>query len=201
MSAHQAVHGHTASSAPRPGDGQPAGSPWSWYSEWPVLVAMSGAAVAGGIHLAVVVPHLAEGWLIGGFFLVLGVAQLGVVVLLRRRLSKPVLVGVVGAHLAVIALYTATRTVDLPFVPPSDAGHSFKHLPVAGGVGNGIPVYPGSRIEPVGVLDAVCLVAELALIAAVVAMLPVRLRGRVTTVIAALAVLGLVARVLLMTTA
>ena len=164
-----------------------------------MLAAMVGAAVAGGIHLAVAPPHLAEGWLIGGFFVALGLAQLGLVVALPRRLSDLVLVGVVTAHVAVITLYAATRTVELPFVPPSDAGHEFEHLPVAGGVGEGVPLYPGSRIESVGVLDAVCLVAELVLVLAVVTMLPPRLRSRVTTAIACVAVLGLVGSGLLLT--
>ena len=106
----------------------------------------------------------------------------------------------VTAHLAVIGLYVASRTVDLPFVPPHDAGHEFEHLPVDGGIGNGIPIYPGSRIEPVGLLDVVCLAAELALVAAVVSLLPPRLRGPATTVVAVLAVLGLVLRGLSLTT-
>ncbi len=192
MSADQAVLGSTASCGP-------SSARWSWVMDRTVLVAMAGAAVAGGIHLAVAAEHLAEGWLIGGFFVVLGSAQLGLVVALRRRLSERVLLGVIGAHLAVIALYAATRTVDLPFVPPHDAGHSVDHLPVAGGVGNGIPIYPGSRIEPVGILDAVCLAAELALVAAVVSMVSPRLRGRVTTLMACLAVLGLLARGIMLT--
>ena len=162
---------------------------------------MAGAAVAGGIHLAVTREHLAEGWLIGGFFLVLGLAQLGLVLALRGQLSEHVLLGVIGAHLTVVALYTATRTVELPFVPPHDVGHAVKHLPVAGGVGNGIPIYPGSRIESVGVLDTVCLAAELVLLAAVVSMVSPRLRGRVTTLMACLAALGLLARGIMLTIA
>ncbi len=196
MSADQAVRGPT-SSGTAVGAGRPAVR--TWVSDRTVLVAMAGAAVAGGIHLAVTREHLAEGWLIGGFFLVLGLAQLGLVVALRRRLSERVLLVVIGAHLTVITLYAATRTVELPFVPPHDAGHAVDHLPVAGGVGNGIPIYPGSRIEPVGVLDAVCLAAELALVAAVVSMVSPRLRGRVTTLMACLAALGLLARGIMLT--
>lgn len=165
----------------------------------PVLVAIGAAALAGGIHLAVAYPHFREHWTLGTFFLVLGLAQLALVPLLRRAQPAYVLLGVVGAHVGVLVLYVASRTVDLPFVPPHDVGHEFEHLPVAGGIGNGIPVYPGSRIEEVGLLDLLCLGAELALVAAVVSLLPGRLRAPVTTVCAALAVLGLLLRGLVMT--
>lgn len=165
----------------------------------PVVVAVCGAALAGSVHLAVAYPHFREHWTLGTFFLVLGLVQLGLVPLLRRPRPAYVLLAVVGAHLGVLVLYVASRTVDLPFVPPHDVGHEFGHLPVAGGVGNGIPVYPGSRIEEVGILDLVCLGAELALVAAVVSLLPVRLRAPVTTACAALAVVGLLLRGLVMT--
>ncbi len=165
----------------------------------PVVVAVGAAALAGGIHLAVAYPHFREHWTLGTFFLVLGLAQLALVPLLRRAQPAYVLLGVVGAHVGVLVLYVASRTVDLPFVPPHDVGHEFEHLPVAGGIGNGIPVYPGSRIEEVGLLDLLCLGAELALVAAVVSLLPARLRTPVTTVCAALAVVGLLLRGLVMT--
>ena len=165
----------------------------------PVVVAVCAAALAGGIHLAVAYPHFREHWTLGTFFLVLGLAQLALVPLLRRPCPAHVLLGVVVAHVGVLVLYVASRTVDLPFVPPHDVGHEFEHLPVAGGVGNGIPVYPGSRIEEVGLLDLVCLAAELALVAAVVSLLPARLRAPVTTVCAGLAVLGVLLRGLVMT--
>ena len=75
----------------------------------------------------------------------------------------------VGATAAVVALYVASRTVDLWFLPPH--GHGVEHLPVAGGVGNGIPVLPGDRIEPVGALDLACLGAELVVIAMLMSLL------------------------------
>lgn len=164
-----------------------------------VVVAVLATAVAGGIHLAVAYPHFQEKWTLGMFFLLLGLAQLALVPLLQRSRDVPLLLGVVGVHVGVIVLYVASRTVDLPFVPPHDVGHAVDHEPVANGVGNGIPVYPGSRIEEVGLLDLLCLGAELALVAAVVSLLPGRLRGPVTTVCAALAVVGLLLRGLVMT--
>ena len=165
----------------------------------PVVVAVCAAALAGGIHLAVAYPHFREHWTLGTFFLVLGLAQLGLVPLLRRPCPAYVLLGVVAAHVGVLVLYVASRTVDLPFVPPHDVGHEFEHLPVAGGVGNGIPVYPGSRIEEVGVLDLVCLGAELALVAACVSLLPARLRAPVSTACVALALAGVALRGLVLT--
>ena len=54
-----------------------------------------------------------------------------------------------------------SRTAALPFLPAHDEGHD-EHLPVAGAAGNGVPIFPRSRIEPVGVLDMACLLAELA---------------------------------------
>jgi len=105
-----------------------------------------------------------------------------------------VLTTVIVGHLAVIGLYVASRTVDLPFIPPHDVGHDVEHLPVAGGVGNGVPVYPGSRVEPVGVLDVFCLVAELVLVAMLAGLLPARWRNGVTTAMVAVGLLALVAR-------
>jgi hypothetical protein len=59
-------------------------------------------------------------------------------------------VGAIWAHVGLIALYVASRTVDLAFLPAhhGEAGSSTSRSP--GGHGNGIPAYPGSRIEPVG---------------------------------------------------
>ena len=110
--------------------------------------------MAGVIHLVVVPSHWAVSAPMSAFFLGVGVAQLVLAAALGRGLPDAVLVGVISAHLAIMGLYVASRTVDLPFVPPHDAAHEMEHLPVPGAVGNGIPIYPGSRVEPVGVLDA-----------------------------------------------
>ncbi len=147
-----------------------------------VLAAAGAALVAGGIHLAVAPEHWTVSPASSVFFVVLGLGQWGLAVALRWRQPPWVLAAAVLAHLGVIALYVASRTVELPFVAPHDVGHEISHLPVAGGVGNGIPIYPGSRIEPVGLLDLACLAAELVLVAALVAMLPRRWRSLSTTV-------------------
>ena len=160
-----------------------------------VLAAGLGAAMAGVIHLSVAPEHWTVSAPMSAFFLGVGVAQLVLAAGLGRGLPDAVLVGVIAAHLAIMGLYVASRTVDLPFVPPHDAAHQMEHLPVPGAVGNGIPLYPGSRVEPVGVLDLLCLVAELVLVVALAALLPPRLRGTVTSVMAGAAVLAVLWRV------
>jgi hypothetical protein len=149
------------------------------------------AVLAAGIHAAVVPEHLQESFLIGGFFVVVALGQFGLAAALRQRPPVLVVVGAIWAHVGLIALYVASRTVDLPFLP---AHHSIDHLPVAGGHGNGIPAYPGSRIEPVGTLDLICLGAELVLIGALLGLLPFRLRSRTTTALMALGLLAVLAR-------
>ena len=89
-----------------------------------------------------------------------------------------------------MAAYVATRTVDLWFMPAHGPAHDSDHLAVAGGIGNGIPVYPGDRIEPVGPLDLTCLVAELVVVAMLLAMIAPRLRGRGGPVLVAHALAG-----------
>ncbi len=159
-----------------------------------LMAGQLAAVLAGGIHAAVVPEHLREAPLIGGFFLVVALGQFGLAAALRRRPPVLVVLGAVWAHVALIALYVASRTVDLPFLPPHHGGSSIEHLPVAGGVGNGIPAYPGSRIEPVGLLDVVCLGAEVVLLAALLGLLPTRLRSRTATALVVLGVGAVLAR-------
>ena len=78
-------------------------------------LALVSSAAAAGIHAAVGPTHFEEGLLIGSFFAVAALAQLGwaaaVLVAPSRRL---LLIGAVG-NLAIVALWLATRTVGLPF--------------------------------------------------------------------------------------
>ena len=83
---------------------------------------------------------------------------------------------------------------DSPFLPPHHGASSVQHLPVAGGHGNGIPAYPGSRIEPVGMPDLICLGAELVLIGALLGLVPAPLRSRTTSALMALGLLAVLAR-------
>jgi hypothetical protein len=164
------------------------------HEEVYALVAAACAMLAGAIHLAVVPEHWDVARPMGVFFLAVGLAQLCLGGALGWRLRPVVLVMVIVANTAVMGLYVASRTVDLPFVPPHGADHSVSHLPVAGGRGNGVPVYPGSRIEPVGVVDLVCLVAELVLVVMLAGLLPRRWRNAVTSLMVLAGVLAAVLR-------
>lgn len=152
------------------------------------------AVLAAGIHAAVVPEHLQESLLVGGFFVAVALGQFGLAAALRRPPPVLVVVGAIWAHVGLIALYVASRTVDLPFLPAHHGGSNIEHLPVAGGHGNGIPAYPGSRIEPVGALDLICLAAELVLVGALIGLLPARLRTRTTTALMILGVLAVLGR-------
>ena len=161
-----------------------------------VLAGIAGAAAlaAGVIHLAVTPHHLVEAPVLGALFLLVGLGQVALALSFQLALGVRTLVLVVVAHVGVIAVYVTSRTVELPFMPPHDAGHDVRHLPVAGGVGNGVPIYPGSRIEQLGVLDLGCLAAELVLVLAVLALLPERWRARFSTALALLAGLAVALR-------
>lgn len=160
-------------------------------------LAGASALVAGIAHLAVTPHHLIEAPVIGLLFLGLGLLQLGLGAAFGLVRSVRAQLGVLLVHLTVVASYIASRTVELPFIPPHDAAHQFPHLPVAGGVGDGVPTYPGARIEGIGFVDMLCLVAELVLVAAVTALLPERVRARVTALMLALAATALMLRVVL----
>lgn len=162
--------------------------------EVPRVAAAMGLLLAGGIHLAVVPEHWSVSVPITVFFVTVGLGQLLLAALAARRWWTWFTGLVVAGHMAVIALYVASRTVDLPFVPPHDAGHTVDHLPVAGGIGEGIPVYPGSRIEPVGPLDLVCLAAELLVVGALLGLVDERWRRVLTAFAVGLALTGLAAR-------
>ena len=84
-----------------------------------LTVGQLAAVLAAGIHAAVVPEHLQESLLIGGFFVVVAIGQFGLAAVLRRRPPLLVVVGAIWAHVALIALYVASRTVDLPFLPPT----------------------------------------------------------------------------------
>ena len=158
-------------------------------------LASAAAGVAGVIHALVAPEHFELAWYVGGFFVAVAAAQLALAVALARgaALRTPAVLLAIAANLAVVATYVISRTTGLPFLPVEDHGGG-EHLPVAGGVGNGIPVLPGADVEPVGVLDLTCLLAELVLVGALVAVLPRKVRGTVTSVMLGLGVVAFVAR-------
>lgn len=160
-------------------------------AEWAVrAVAVVSLVVATATHVWVVPEHLAE-WLPAAvFFVVVSAAQLALAWMLRRPPSGTVVtLGLLGT-IGLVVFYVLTRTVDLPFLP---ASHE-EHLPTAWGIGNGIPVFPGDRIEEVGVPDLLCLAAELVTIGALCALATPAVRGRVTRGLFVLGVAMLVLR-------
>jgi hypothetical protein len=109
-----------------------------------------GAFAAAATHMSVMPSHFRESWLYGGFFLAAAAAQIGLGAMLLGRPSRRILLAGVAGSAAVIVLWAATRLV-------------------------GIPLGPGAgRTEPVGVLDLIASVAELATVVCGV----VVLRGR-----------------------
>jgi hypothetical protein len=157
----------------------------------PAVVAMAWSAVAAALHLVVVPAHLAEAWYLGTFFIAVGAAQLLLAVLVRRPLPSLALLAGIWGNVVVVALYVASRSVDLWFLPAT--AHGPQHLPVAGGIGNGIPVLPGARMEPIGALDLTCLLAELLVVAMLMTMLPARLRARTGTALVTVTLVGVAA--------
>ncbi|MGH2705200.1 MAG: hypothetical protein ACRDJ4_08920 [Actinomycetota bacterium] len=72
---------------------------------------------AAAIHLAVTPEHLAEGALVGSFFLIAGLVQaLWAFLLLRGAPGRLLLAGAAG-NLALVALWSVSRTSGLPFGP------------------------------------------------------------------------------------
>jgi hypothetical protein len=160
-----------------------------------LLLAAGCSLVAGATHLWVVPEHLEE-WLPAAvFFVVLAVLQLGLAALLLRRPTPLLLQLAAVGTLGIVVFYVLTRTVDLPLLPPLGA-HGGDHLPVAWGIGNGTPLYPGEGLEEVGAPDLVCLAAELMTVAAITAVLPVRSRRWVLDLAVGLGGALLVLRVL-----
>jgi hypothetical protein len=72
---------------------------------------------AGLVHLAVVHEHLAEWWVYGVFFAVVGAAQLAFGLGALGRDRAPLARQVACANLALVALWAVTRTTGLPVGP------------------------------------------------------------------------------------
>jgi hypothetical protein len=108
---------------------------------------------AGLVHLAVVQEHLAEWWVYGAFFAVIGAAQIlwGLGALARDR--APFLRLVVAANIALVALWATTRTVGIPIGPE-----------------------PWTT-EAVGRADVLCVVLEVATVLALFAVVRAMPRG------------------------
>jgi MFS family permease len=81
----------------------------------PLVVLMSLSVLgSAGVHGAVVAEHFAESAVLGWFFVLLGLAQVGfAVALLVAPWRSLVVAGVLG-HLGVVALWAWTRAVGVP---------------------------------------------------------------------------------------
>jgi hypothetical protein len=108
-------------------------------SSWRGLAVGSSVAAAGA-HAAVFPHHVEEAWYLGLFFLVVTLAQAAwsVIVTIDATDSRVLVAGIAGS-LGLVALWTASRTVGLPF-----------------GLGR----------EPVGGWDIACAVWELVIVGA-----------------------------------
>jgi hypothetical protein len=100
------------------------------------------SAIAALIHYSVMPEHFAEWWGYGAFFLVAATAQAVYAVwLLRERPSWLLWAGIVG-NLAIIALWSVTRTIGIPLFGPH-----------------------AGEVETIGAIDVVSKIAEALLIA------------------------------------
>jgi hypothetical protein len=160
-----------------------------------VLATAAGCSlVAAATHLYVVPEHAEEWPAAAVFFVVLAVLQLGLAAVLLRRPGPRLLEPAAHATVGLVVFYVLTRTVDLPLLPPLGA-HGASHLPVAWGIGNGVPVFPGEGVEEVGTPDLVCLGAELATVVLLAGLLPPAARRRVVNVAVAAALVLVALRV------
>ena len=124
----------TADQAMLRSPGRTARDPSTWRG-----LAVGSSVAAAGAHAAVFPHHLEEAWYLGLFFLVVTLAQAAWAVLayLDATNDHLLLAGIVGS-LGLVALWTVSRTVGLPF---------------------------GLGTEPVGGWDIACAVWELVIAA------------------------------------
>jgi hypothetical protein len=115
------------------------------------------------MHLWAAPEHLEEWWGYGAFFLVLAIAQGLYGFGLLRRPSRPFLLLGVSGNVAVVILWLVTRTTGIPLLGPH-----------------------AGEVEEVGVLDLVCTLAEVGIVAGLgaMAMRGLPTEGRIQIVVA-----------------
>ncbi|QWC85863.1 hypothetical protein KLP28_03715 [Nocardioidaceae bacterium] len=132
------------------------------------LIAAGCCGLAGFLHIAAFPDHFFATPALGATLLVVGVGQLLATLVLLDAPGPRTVAFLAWTHMMFIAAYVATRTMDIPLMPLHvGAGHvdaADVAAAAPGSRGNGIPVYPGSRIEPVGTWDLLCVLAEAALV-------------------------------------
>ena len=114
------------------------------------------SVAAGAIHLALAPEHLGHWWVFGTFFLAVGAFQLGYALVVLWRPTWPVALVGIGANVAIVLIYVASRTVGLPIVPPEpeDAAEGHGASEEAAGQGLGASgEAAGGFTESVGAVD------------------------------------------------
>ena len=130
------------------------------------------AAAAAAAHVAVVPEHLTEWPAAGVVFLAVAIGQAALAAALYITGLGPRLLALAAwANTCVVVLYVISRTAGMPFAPESHA-----HREGSGGSF-------ASAFGAIGGAEVVALVAELALIALLVAMLPPLLSRRASTLL------------------
>jgi hypothetical protein len=125
-------------------------------------VATALSLLVAAMHLWVVPEHLEEWWGYGVFFLILAAAQGLYALGLLRRPSRPFLLLGVGGNLAVAILWLVTRTTGIPLFGPH-----------------------AGEVEGVGMLDLICTLAEVGIVAGLgtLAMRGLPTEGRIQIVV------------------
>jgi hypothetical protein len=116
---------------------------------------------AGYVHLAYLTSHWQEWWAYGAFFLAAGAAQLAFAPLIVWRRSQWLCLSAIAGNLAIAAMYFVSRTAGPPLGPHAHA------------------------IEAAGAVDLLTLVAELAIVAVLLALLGAATRRRILNVLVA----------------
>jgi hypothetical protein len=107
-------------------------------------------AVAAGLHLAALPSHVEEGSAVAAFFGVMAVGQLIAAFVVYRGSSARARAVIAAGTLGIVAVWAMSRTVGFPYF-----GHD-------------------GDVEPVALLDALSVVAELAAVAGLYALSAVR---------------------------
>lgn len=152
-----------------------------------LLSAAALLGLAAAIHAAAVPARVPERLPAAVLFAALCAGQAFLAVFLVQRPRPITLLTTIWSTVGVVALYVWSRTAGLSSAPvdegaaPSGAHGGASHVDHAvGGHGNGVPIFPGqgqtSRAASAGALDLAALGAELAVVALLVFLLPVRQR-------------------------
>ncbi len=174
-------------------------------------MAAAATAAAGGLHLAAAATHIDAGDLVVGFFALTGFVQLataaGIVVLVigarggtpagnRRPVTALVLFGT-AMTVALLCLYVLVHGTDLlagllQRSAETATAHPHGAAAGAGSTPVGVPqiTQTAAGPEPVGALGTSTVVVELLALVGLVALIPARLRRRVTDLLLLTGVLG-----------